>query len=57
MGLENNLLANIVFVLMAIVYVELVAGLMYWLLVVGREKDADVWPYTRSQPAALRLRT
>lgn len=40
MELENNLLANILFALMAIGYVVLTAGLMFWLL---QEKDGDVW--------------
>ena len=38
MELENNLLANILYVFMAIGYVVLTAGLMFWLLLLGRKR-------------------
>jgi|SoiMethySBSTD1v2_1073268.scaffolds.fasta_scaffold696731_3 hypothetical protein len=38
MELENHLLANILFILMAIGYVVLTAGLMFWLLLLGRKR-------------------
>lgn len=41
MELENNLLANILFAFLAIGYVVLTAGLMFWLLVVGRKSRRE----------------
>jgi hypothetical protein len=38
MDFENNLLANILFIFMAIGYVVLTAGLMFWLLLLGRKR-------------------
>jgi hypothetical protein len=38
MELEINLLANILFAFIAITYVVLTAGMMFWLLLLGRKR-------------------